>query len=107
MRLSRKLYDLLRERPEFEVLTQSLSITTFRYMPPELRARRGEPAADESLNQLNEELLARINKSGEAFFSNAVIDDKFALRACIVNFRTTDADIEAVPDIVAAIASRM
>jgi len=32
---------------------------------------------------------------------NAVIDDKFVLRACVVNFRTTLADIEALPQIVA------
>ena len=34
MRLSRKMYDLFQAHPEFEVLTQSLSITTFRYVPP-------------------------------------------------------------------------
>ena len=34
MRLSRKLFDLLQEHPEFEALTQNLSITTFRYVPP-------------------------------------------------------------------------
>ena len=98
MRLSRKLFDLLQTHPEFEALTQNLSITTFRYVPPELRSRLGDPAVEASLNELNEELLARVEKSGKAFFSNAVIDGKFALRACIVNFRTSDADIEAVPN---------
>ena len=33
MRLSRKLFDLVRAHPEFEALTQNLSITTFRYVP--------------------------------------------------------------------------
>ena len=100
MRLSRKLFDLLRAHPEFEALTQNLSITTFRYVPPALRAKLGEPAIEASLNSLNEELLARVEKSGRAFLSNAVIDGKFAMRACIVNFRTSDADIEALPEIV-------
>ena len=56
-----------------------------------------------SLNELNEDLLARVEKSGQAFLSNAVIGGKYAMRACIVNFRTSDADIEAVPEIIAAL----
>ena len=103
MRLSRKLFDLLRQHDEFEALTQSLSITTFRYIPPALRSRVGEPAAEASLKTLNEELLARVEKSGRAFLSNAVINGTYAMRACIVNFRTSDADVEALPEIIAAL----
>jgi aromatic-L-amino-acid decarboxylase len=103
IRLSRRLFDLVRAHPEFEALTQSLSITTFRYVPRELRSKLGEPETEASLNKLNEELLARLEKSGRAFLSNAVIAGKFAMRACIVNFRTTDADIEALPEIIASL----
>jgi hypothetical protein len=42
-------------------------------------------------------LLTRVEKSGEAFLSNAIVNGTFALRACIVNFRTSLADIEALP----------
>jgi hypothetical protein len=49
---------------------------------------------------LNLELLTRLQHSGEAYLSNAVIHGKFALRACIVNFRTTSADIAALAPIV-------
>ena len=101
IRLSRKLHDLLQSCPDFEVLTQGLSITTFRYVPRDLRSRLGDPDTEERLNQVNRNLLERVVKGGEAFFSNAVIDDKFALRACIVNFRTSDEDIEALPTLVA------
>ncbi len=52
------------------------------------------------LNALNAELLTRLQKSGEAFLSNAVIGETFVLRACIVNFRTSLEDIEALPGIV-------
>jgi hypothetical protein len=52
------------------------------------------------LNDLNEELLHRLKVSGEAYLSNAVVDGTFALRACVVNFRTVLADVEAVPGIV-------
>jgi glutamate/tyrosine decarboxylase-like PLP-dependent enzyme len=104
IRLSRKLFDVVRAHPEFEALTQSLSIATFRYVPRELRSKLGEPETEASLNTLNEELLARLEKSGRAFLSNAVIAGKFAMRACIVNFRTTDADIDALPEIIASLA---
>ncbi len=105
IRLSRKLFDLLQRHPDFETLTQSLSITTFRYVPSRLRSRLGDPAVEESLNTLNEELRVRIEKSGQAFLSNAVINGKFALRACIVNFHTSDEDIEAMPDLIASFAT--
>ena len=104
MRLSRKLFQLLDDHPEFVALTQNLSITTFRYVPPNLRAKVGDPQVEESLDRLNRELLAHLEKSGQVFLSNAVIDGTFALRACIVNFRTSDEDIEALPQIVASTA---
>jgi aromatic-L-amino-acid decarboxylase len=103
MRLSRKLFELLEKHPEIEALTQNLSITAFRYVPPALRAQVGDPAIETALKRLNEDLLARLEKSGRAFLSNAVIGGRYAMRACIVNFRTSDADIEALPDIVAAL----
>ena len=40
-------------------------------------------------------------RGGEAFLSNAVIDGRYLLRACVVNFHTSRADVEAVPEIVA------
>jgi glutamate/tyrosine decarboxylase-like PLP-dependent enzyme len=100
IRLSERLAMLVGEHPELELLTQSLSITTFRYVPPELRARTGEAAVEASIRTLNEALLERIQQSGELFVSNAVIRGRYALRACIVNFNTSIADIEAVPGIV-------
>jgi glutamate/tyrosine decarboxylase-like PLP-dependent enzyme len=103
MRLSRKLFDLLQAHPEFEALTQNLSITTFRYVPPAMRSSLGDPAVEAALNELNKQLLTRVEQSGQAFFSNAVIGGRFAMRACIVNFRTSDADVEAVPEIVAVL----
>jgi glutamate/tyrosine decarboxylase-like PLP-dependent enzyme len=100
IRLSEHLCTLVRDHPELELLTQGLSITTFRYIPQELRARLGEADTESYLTALNEALLERIQQSGEAFVSNAVIRGRYALRACIVNFNTTLADVDAVPGIV-------
>ena len=98
--LARYLYDLAADHPELEAITHNLSITTLRYVPQELRASLGSEQTEEYLNQLNQRLLAAIEKSGEAFISNAVIGGKYALRFCIVNFRASAGDIEAMPQLV-------
>jgi glutamate/tyrosine decarboxylase-like PLP-dependent enzyme len=98
IRLSKYLHQLADQNPEFEAHRQSLSITTFRYAPSNLELQDEEREA--YLNQLNTEILADLQKGGEAFLSNAVVNDKFLLRSCIVNFRTSQEDIEAVPEII-------
>ena len=96
IRLSEHLHALVEKNPEFDALTQSLSITTFRYVPATLRALIGTPEGEAQLERVNQELLSRVERSGEAFLSNAVVNGRFALRACIVNFRTSQADVEAL-----------
>ena len=67
-----------RAHPEFEAMTQSLSITTFRYVPPDLRPQLGSTRSSSYLNELNQNLLTAVEKSGEAFLSNALIGGRFA-----------------------------
>jgi glutamate/tyrosine decarboxylase-like PLP-dependent enzyme len=100
VRLAQELYRLLDGAPELERFTRSLSITTFRFVPADLSARTAEPAVAEYLDELNRDLLGRIEASGELYVSNAVVAGRFLLRPCIVNFRTTLADVEAIPGIV-------
>jgi glutamate/tyrosine decarboxylase-like PLP-dependent enzyme len=101
IRLARAMADHVDEHPELELLTQSLSITTFRYVPTDLSGTQGDRAVDEYLDALNQELLDSLQRSGEVFVSNAVIGGRYALRACIVNFHTMPGDVAAVPSIVA------
>jgi glutamate/tyrosine decarboxylase-like PLP-dependent enzyme len=98
IRLAAELFQLVGQYPELQALTNSLSITTFRFVPTDLAS--GGDEAEDYLNRLNTELLTRVQNSGEAYVSNAIVHGKFALRACIVNFRTTRADIEALPPLV-------
>jgi len=98
IRLAEALHDLVRLEPDLEPGPRGLSITTFRYVPPDLADDR--VARTEYLNQLNTELLSRMQAGGEAYVSNAVVNGVFLLRACVVNFRTSLADIEALPALV-------
>ncbi len=98
--LSRRMHDRIGAHPDLESRTQALSIATFRYVPADLReAASAGPHA--YLNALNRALLERIQASGEVFVSNAVVEGDYLLRACIVNFHTGQADVDAVPEIVA------
>jgi len=98
--LSRAMAAAVTRDAELELLTQALSITTFRYVPADLRARLGEDAVERYLNELNQALLDRLQRGGELFVSNAVIGGRYTLRACIVNFHTDANDVDAVPGIV-------
>ncbi|HKQ62170.1 MAG TPA: pyridoxal-dependent decarboxylase [Candidatus Polarisedimenticolaceae bacterium] len=93
-RLARELYRLAGAHPELEAVTCALSIATFRFVPA---GARGEEAY---LDALNEKLLERLKAGGEIFLSNAVVNGRFLLRACVVNFRTGPADVAAVIDVV-------
>jgi len=103
IRLSQAMAEAVGRHAELELTTQELSITTFRYVPRDLRSQVGGPAVEPHLDALNRELLDRLQRGGEAFVSNAVVGGRYLLRACIVNFHTARADVEALPEIVARI----
>jgi aromatic-L-amino-acid decarboxylase len=103
IRLSRVMAEAIGRHEEMELATQELSITTFRYVPRDLRTTVGEPLVERHLDALNRELLDRLQCGGEAFVSNAIVCGRFMLRACIVNFHTNRTDVEVVPAIVARI----
>jgi len=92
--LSEMLFDLAKKHPELEAVSQNLSITAFRYVP--LNYKKG----NDDLNKLNEELLDELQTGGELFLSNAIVNEMYCLRACIVNFRTSKKDIEEIIDII-------
>ncbi|HEX6536444.1 MAG TPA: aminotransferase class V-fold PLP-dependent enzyme [Gemmatimonadaceae bacterium] len=93
--LARYLYERAAASPELEPLGRvpTLSIACFRYVPRELRDDR---SAEPYLNRLNERLMTELQLGGRVFPSNAMIDGRFALRACIVNFRTEAGEIDAL-----------
>jgi len=93
--LAQYLYERASVHPELEPMGPYpvLSIACFRYVPNALGA---EPSAEPYLNRLNERLMAELQLGGRVFPSNAVLDGRFAIRACIVNFRTEAVDIDAL-----------
>jgi len=92
--LAADLYRSLGKYPAIEPLSCNLSITTFRYAPAELGTN------EEYLNRVNTEILARLQSGGRVYPSNALVNGKYAIRACIVNFRTTREDVTVLPELV-------
>lgn len=90
---------LVASEPKLQLLAPiELSAVCFRYV--------GSGNLPESeLNPLNAAILTRIIKRGNVYLSNATLYSKFSLRACIVNHRTTDADIERITQEVLATAN--
>src|SRR6478672_1669688 len=93
--------------PDFELLAApELSICCFRYLPPALRSPRksaidaANASVDAELDQLNTDIMNAVQRGGRAYLSSATIGGKFALRACITNFRTTRANIDQTLDII-------
>jgi aromatic-L-amino-acid decarboxylase len=96
IRLAARLHERVAAHPLLEPCTLALSIATFRFVPADLRG-----GDDAYLNRLNEAILDRLQREGQAFVSNAVVRGRYVLRACIVNFNTGAGDVDALPDIVA------
>jgi hypothetical protein len=48
------------------------------------------------LNRVNFDILRRVIERGHVYLSNATLRSQFCLRACIVNHRTTDSDIDGI-----------
>jgi glutamate/tyrosine decarboxylase-like PLP-dependent enzyme len=85
-------------RPELERLAPvPLSAVCFRHLG-------GGGRTDADLDRLNQELLLRVVRRGRVFLSNATVRGRFALRACLVNHRTTESDVDAiVTEVLAAV----
>jgi glutamate/tyrosine decarboxylase-like PLP-dependent enzyme len=98
LQLATRLAEKVRAAGRLELLSRGdLGIVCFRYVPGGARL----PETD--LTRLNEAILVAVQRRGRAFVSNALVRGRFALRACLVNYRTTAADLDTlVREVVAA-----
>jgi aromatic-L-amino-acid decarboxylase len=86
IRLAELFEGLVRAEPGWEVCApRAFSVVCFR--------RSGSD--DE-----NEELLARVNETGELFISHTKLDGRYVLRLAIGNERTTEADVRRAWDVL-------
>jgi glutamate/tyrosine decarboxylase-like PLP-dependent enzyme len=87
--LAQRLATNVKNEPQLELMAPvELSAVCFRY--------RGKAQSPDDLDRLNAEILKRVVERGRVYLSNATLRGKFCLRACIVNHRTTESDIDEV-----------
>ncbi len=86
--LMHRLASELSQAPDFEVLAPApLSIVCFRYVP------QGEgPWSEDALDALNDRILQECERRGTFFVTGTKLHGRTALRACLVNHRTTEAE---------------
>jgi glutamate/tyrosine decarboxylase-like PLP-dependent enzyme len=70
-----------------------LSIFCFRHVPAQLK---NQPL--EEIDAFNERLLVALRRDGSSYLSNARLGGRFALRGCVLNYRTTVRDMEILLD---------
>ncbi len=96
---ARHLERLVEAAGDFEMLAPAgLSIFCFRYRPREFTS---------DLDALNERVLIALQQGGSSYLSNARIGGKFALRGCVLNYRTTPDDMERLLDDVRSAARQV
>ena len=93
--LAERLAGLVDGAPDLERLAPlSLSVVCFRYAPPHLR---GDEAR---LNALNQRVMEDVQASGAAFLTQTTLGGRFALRACILHYATTEADLAELVQVI-------
>jgi glutamate/tyrosine decarboxylase-like PLP-dependent enzyme len=92
---ARHLARLVDASEDFELLAPvELSIFCVRYLPPHARPRRDRSDDEErELDRLNERIMVALQEAGSSYLSNATVNGRFALRGCVLNYRTTRQDM--------------
>jgi len=100
---ARHLESLVRASADFEIMAPvELSIFCFRHLPPAL-----DGAAPAVVDNFNERLLVALQEDGSSYLSNTMIGGRFALRGCVLNYRTTLRDMEVLLDDLRRVASSL
>jgi len=100
--LAQHLAGLVDAAPDLERLAPvELSVVCFRHAPAHLRGD------DDGLNALNKRVMEEVQASGAAFLTQTTLRGRFALRACILHYDTTEADVAALVDVVRETGARL
>src|SRR5499427_1063603 len=100
---ARHLESMVQASKDFEMVAPvELSIFCFRHVPVQLR---NQPA--EAIDAFNERLLVALQRDGSSYLSNAALGGRFALRGCVLNYRTTLRDMEILLDDLRRVAKSL
>ena len=87
---ARYLEAMVQASDDFEMVAPvELSIFCFRHVPTQLRNE-----STQQIDAFNERLLVALQQDGSSYVSNTMLGGRFALRGCVLNYRTTLRDME-------------
>lgn len=92
--MAARLAQRISANTDLELVGHGLSIVCFRYAPARLQSDPGR------LDDVNSRIVERIQLGGRAFLTSTVLEGRFVLRACVINPRSTEAEIDALVDLV-------
>ena len=97
--LAQRLAASIKKHPDLKLMAPvTLSAVCFRHVGK-------EAASEEELDRRNAAILKRLVRRGRVYLSNATLGGRFCLRACIVNHRANEADVDkVVPEVLTAAA---
>ena len=100
---ARHLESMVRASDDFEMVAPiGLSIFCFRHVPRELRNE-----SPQAIDAFNERLLVALQRDGSSYLSNTTLGGRFALRGCVLNYRTTFRDMEILLDDLRRVAKSL
>src|SRR5205809_5511598 len=100
---ARYLESLVRASDDLEMVAPvELSIVRFRHLPPRLRSE-----SPHAIDAYNERPMIALQRDGSSYLSNATLGGRFALRGCILNYRTTLRDMEILLDDLRRVAKSL
>jgi len=99
--LARYLAERVERAPDLGLMAPpSLSVVCFRYLDPSL-------PDEDAVAMLNRALVERLQLGGEAFITSTELRGRFVLRACIVNYRSTRADVDRMLEAIRTIGREL
>jgi aromatic-L-amino-acid decarboxylase len=100
---ARYLESMVRASDDFAMVAPvELSIFCIRHVPAQLKNE-----SPRAIDEFNERLLVALQRDGTSYLSNATLGGRFALRGCVLNYRTSLRDMEILLDDLRRVAKSL
>ncbi len=98
--LTHYLVEQIESSPDFEIKSRSnLAVACFRYV--------GDIEEEQEIARINQELIPVLERDGRVFITGTRLNGEFVLRACIINHRKQESDIDFLLKVIRELAQNL
>ena len=98
--LTHYLAEQIESSPDFEIKSRSnLAVACFRYV--------GDIEEEQEIARINQELIPVLERDGRVFITGTRLNGEFVLRACIINHRKQESDIDFLLKVIRELAQNL